>query len=160
VTPVTTSAENAVDDKPVVSSSKEVANQTGLITHNEVSEIAYNKAIVITNELYTDIKDLPLGLRIQRLQLNNSETNETSQRLTALVGFVSLNSTFSSIIKDEHRDKPLQTHVDECVEQAGKDDQPYPSAPLASSDHLEAGSLNLSEHTADEPLPCFCSADD
>jgi hypothetical protein len=78
MTPVATPAENAVDDKPVVSSSKEVANRTGLITHDEVSEIAYDKAIVITNKLYTDIKDLLLGLGIQRLQLNSSETNKTS----------------------------------------------------------------------------------
>ena len=38
------------------------------------------------------------------------------------------------------------------------DDQP--NNPAASSGHLEAGTLNLGKHTADELLPCFCSADD
>jgi hypothetical protein len=51
VTPVATPAENAVVDKPAVSSSKEVAN---------------SKVSVITNGLHTDLGDLPLGLGIQK----------------------------------------------------------------------------------------------
>jgi hypothetical protein len=161
VTPVATPAGNAVDDEPAVFSSKEVANRTGSITHEEISERAYEEASVIKNELHTDLEDLPLGLGIQRPRLNSSQTNEISQRLTVLVCSTILNGTFGPFsINNEHRDKPLQAHVDECVEQTGKYDQPYPSAPPAGSDHLDAGSLNLSEHAADEPLPCFCSADD
>jgi hypothetical protein len=70
--------ENTVDDKPVISSSKEVANQIGTITHNKLDNRAYNKATVITNELYIDIEDLLLGLRIQRPQLNSPKMKETS----------------------------------------------------------------------------------
>jgi len=50
--------------------------------------------------------------------------------------------------------------VDECIEQAGKDDQPYLSALLGVSDHLEAMTLELGKYTADEPLPYFYSAND
>jgi hypothetical protein len=64
------------------------------------------------------------------------------------------------IANNEHLDKSLQGPVDECVEQASKDDQPYLSAPLGVSDHLEAVTLELGKHVADEPLPYFCSADD
>jgi hypothetical protein len=49
--------------------------------------------------------------------------------------------------------------VDECVEQTRNDNQSSLSAPLAVSDNLEAVTLDLGEHTADEPLPCFYSAD-
>ena len=38
------------------------------------------------------------------------------------------------------------------------DDQP--NSPAASSGHLEAGTLNLGKYTVDEPLSCFCSAED
>lgn len=38
--------------------------------------------------------------------------------------------------------------MDECVEQACED---QPNGPAARSGHLEAGTLNLGEHTADEP---------
>ena len=75
VTLVATPTENTVDDEPAISSSKEVANRTGTITYNKLDNRAYDKATVITNELYTDIEDLLLGLRIQRLQLNSPKTS-------------------------------------------------------------------------------------
>jgi hypothetical protein len=78
VTLVATPAENTVDDEPAISGSKEVANQTGTITHNKVDDRAHNKATVITNELYTDIEDLLLGLGIQRPQWNSPKPKETS----------------------------------------------------------------------------------
>lgn len=150
-----------MDDEHAESSSKEVANRTGTITHDEVDDRAHDEATVIPNELYTDIEDLLLGLRIQRLQLNSPKTKETSQRLIVLVGSTIVDGTVGPFIaNNEHIDRSWQGAVDECAEQAGKDDEPYPSAPPASSDHLETGSLNLSEHTPGEPLPCFCSADD
>jgi hypothetical protein len=99
--------ENTVDDEPAISGSKEVANQTGTITHDKLDNRAHDEATVITNELYIDIEDLLLGLGIQRPQLNSPKT---SQRLTVPVGFTIVDS-------------------------------------------------DLGEHTADEPLPCFCSAD-
>ncbi len=99
-----------MDDEPAISGSKEVPNRTGTITHDELDDRAHNEATVITNELYTDIEDLLLGLGIQRPQLNSLKTKETSQRLTVPVG--------STIVDSD-----------------------------------------LGEHTADEPLPCFCSAD-
>jgi hypothetical protein len=67
VTLVATPAENTVDGKLTISSSKEVANWTGLIIYDKVDKRAYDKATIITNELYTDIENLLLGLRIQRL---------------------------------------------------------------------------------------------
>jgi hypothetical protein len=78
VTPVATPIENTVDDEPTISGSKEVANRTGTITHNELDNRAHDKATVITNELYTDIEDLLLGLGIQRPQLNSPKMKETS----------------------------------------------------------------------------------
>jgi hypothetical protein len=66
VTLVATPAENTVDNEPAISSSKEVANRTGLIIHDKVDKRAYDKATIITNELYTDIENLLLGLGIQR----------------------------------------------------------------------------------------------
>ena len=59
VTPVATSVENAVDDEPAVSCSKEVANQTSSIIHDEGDERPHDEAIIITNELLTDTEDLP-----------------------------------------------------------------------------------------------------
>ncbi len=149
-----------MDYEPAISGSKEVANRTGTITNNEVDDRAHDKATIITNELYTDIEDLLLGLGIQRPQLNSPKTKETSQCLTVPVGSTIVDGTVGPFIaNNEHLDKSLQGPVDECVEQAGKDDQPYLSAPPAGSDHLEAVTLDLGEHTADEPLPCFCNAD-
>lgn len=55
------------------------------------------------------------------------------------------------IANNEHLDKYLQEPVNECVGQAGKDDQPYLNAPRAVSDHLEAGTLDLGEPTAEPP---------
>jgi hypothetical protein len=52
---------------------------------------------------------------------------------------------------NQHLDKSLQTPVNEWVEQTGKDDQPYPNGPAAGGGHLEAGALNLGEHTVDDP---------
>jgi hypothetical protein len=39
--------------------------------------------------------------------------------------------------------------MDECIEQACEDNQP--NGPIARSSYLKAGTLNLGEHTADEP---------
>ena len=58
VIPIATPVENALDDEPAVFGSKEVTDKTGLITHDEVKERAYDEAIVITDGLHTDIKDL------------------------------------------------------------------------------------------------------
>ena len=55
-----------MDNEPAISGSKEVANRTGTITHDKLDNRAHDEATVITNELYTDIEDLLLGLRIQR----------------------------------------------------------------------------------------------
>jgi hypothetical protein len=52
------------------------------------------------------------------------------------------------ITNNEHLDKSLQTPVNGCVEQTGKDDQPYSNGPATGSGHLEAETLNLGEHTA------------
>jgi hypothetical protein len=67
-----------VDDELAISSFKEVANQTGLIIYNEVDKRTYDKATIITNELYTDIENLLLSLKIQRLQWNSLKLKETS----------------------------------------------------------------------------------
>ena len=80
--------------------------------------------------------------------------------LTVPVGSTIVDGTVGPIIaNNEHLDKTLQEPVDECVERAEKDGQPYLSAPPAASDNLEAVTPDLGKHTADEPLPCFCSAD-
>jgi hypothetical protein len=80
--------------------------------------------------------------------------------LTVPVGSTIVDGTVGPFIaNNEHLDKSLQEPVDECVEQAGKDDQPYLSAPPAARDDLEAVTPDLGNHTADELLPCFCSAD-
>jgi hypothetical protein len=136
--------ENTVDDEHVISGSKEVANQRGTITHNEVDNRAYNKATVITNGLYIDIKDLLLGLGIQRPPLNSPKTKETSQRLIVPVGSTIVDGIVGPFIANsEHIDKSLQEAMDECAEQAGKDDEPYPSCPLTGSDHPETPTLFL-----------------
>ena len=64
VTLIATPIENAIDDEPTISSSKEVANLIGLIIHNKVDKRAYNKVTIIINKLYIDIENLLLGLRI------------------------------------------------------------------------------------------------
>jgi hypothetical protein len=146
ITPVTTPAANALDDDP---NSKEDANRTDLITRDDVDERARNGASLITNELYIDRDNLP---GIQLPQLNSPKTKETSQRLTVLVDSTIVDGTAGPFIaNNEHLDKCLQELVDECVEQAGKDDQPYLNAPRAVSDHLEAGTLDLGEPTAEPP---------
>jgi len=43
------------------------------------------------------------------------------------------------ITNNKHLDKSLQMLANECVEQTGKDDQPYPNSPAASSSYLKAG---------------------
>ncbi|KAH8772419.1 hypothetical protein F5882DRAFT_381432 [Hyaloscypha sp. PMI_1271] len=76
------------------------------------------------------------------------KTKETSQRLTVLVDSTIVDGTADPFIaNNEHLDKYLQEPVDEYIEQAGKDDPPYLSAPRAVSDHLEAGTLDLGEPT-------------
>jgi hypothetical protein len=144
VTPVATPAENTVDDEHAISGSKEVANRTGTITHDEVDDRAHDEATVITNGLYTDIEDLLLSLGIQRPQLNSPKTKETSQRLIVPVGSIIVDGTVGPFIaKNEHIDKSLQEAMDECAEQAGKDDEPYPSCPPTRSDHPETPTLFL-----------------
>lgn len=76
--PIATLAENALDDEPAVSNSKEVANRTGSMICDEVDERAYNKATALTNKLLTDIEDLLLSLGIQRPQWNSPKPKETS----------------------------------------------------------------------------------
>jgi hypothetical protein len=128
-----------VDNEPAISSSKEVANRTGLIIHDEVDKRAYDKATIITNELYADIENLLLGLGIQRPQWNSPKPKETSQRLALLCSTIVDGSVGPFITNNEHLDKSLQTPANECVEQTGKDDQPYPNSPAAGNGHLEAG---------------------
>jgi hypothetical protein len=71
-------------------------------------------------------------------RLNSPKTKEASQRLTVLV-----DSTIKDVSADpfiannEHLDKSLQEPVDECIEQAGRDNQPYLSAPRADSEGCE-----------------------
>ena len=52
-------------------------------------------------------------------------------------------------INNERLDKFLQTPKNKYAEQVSRDDQP--NNPAATSGHLEAGSLNLGGHRADEP---------
>jgi hypothetical protein len=140
ITPVATPAATALDDGPAVSDSKEDANLTDSITRDDVDERAQD---------YTDRDNLP---RIQLPQLNSSKTNETSQRLTVPIDSTVVDGTAGPFFaNNEHLDKYLQEPVDECVEQAGKDNQPYLNAPRAVSGHLEATTLDLGEPTADEP---------
>jgi hypothetical protein len=54
-----------VDNELAASASREVANRTGSIIHEEV-EGAHGGATIIINELCIDIEDPP-GLGIQRL---------------------------------------------------------------------------------------------
>jgi hypothetical protein len=118
-----------------------------------VDERAHDEASLIANELYTDRDNLP---SIQLPQLSSPRTTETSRRLTVPVDSTVVDGTACpSFANNEHLDKYLQEPVDECVEQAGKDDQPYLSAPRAVSDHLEAVTLDLGEQTADEPPTLF-----
>ena len=76
------------------------------------------------------------------------------------VGSTIVHVTVSPFTNNTHIDKSLWGPVDECMEQTGKDNQFSLSPPPAVNDHLEAVTLDLGEHTADEPLPCFYSADD
>jgi hypothetical protein len=148
-------SENALDRKPTDSDSKEVTDQTGSITHDEVEERAYDEAIDITNEVHTDIEDL----LVQRPRWNNPKSKETPQRLTVPTDSIIVDGTVSPFTNNEHIDKSLQGPVDGCAQQAGRDNQPaLETSPAASS--LEAVTLDLGEHTVDEPLPCFYSADD
>ena len=62
-------------------------------------------------------------------------------------------------VNKEHLDKSVQGPEDEYLEQTRNNNQPSLSAPSAVSDHLEAVTLDLGKHTADEPLPCFYNAD-
>jgi hypothetical protein len=88
--------------------------------------------------------------------LNSPKTKETSQRLTVPIDSTVVDGTAGPFFaNNEHLDKYLQEPVDECVEQAGKDNQPYLNAPRAVSDHLEAMTLDLGEQTADEPPTLF-----
>jgi hypothetical protein len=128
-----------VDDEPAISASKEVANRTGLIIHDKVDERAYDKATIITNKLHTDIENLLLGLGIQRPQWNSPKLKEISQRLVLLCSTIVDGLVGPFITNNEHLDKSLQTPANECVEQTGKDDQPYPNGPAAGSGYLEAG---------------------
>jgi len=59
------------------------------------------------------------------------------------------------IANHEHLGKYLQKLIDECVEQAGKDDQPYLSAAQVVSDHLEVVTLDLGAKTAEETPTLF-----
>ncbi len=94
-----------------------------MITNNEVDDKAYDEVTIITNKLYTDIENLLLGLRIQRSQLNNPKMKETSQYLMVSVGSIIVDCTVGPFIaNNEYLDKSLQGPVDECVEQASKDD--------------------------------------
>jgi hypothetical protein len=146
ITPVATPAANALDDSP---DSKADANRTDSITRDDVDERAHDEAGLLTNELYTDRDNLP---RIQLPQLNSPKSKETSQRLTVPANSTIVDGTADPFIaNNEHLDKYLQEPVDEYVEQAGKDDQPYLSAPRAVSDHLEAGTLDLGKPTAEPP---------
>jgi hypothetical protein len=152
ITPVAAPAPIALDDDRAVSDSKEDANRTYSIPRDDVDERAHNDASLITNELYTDRDNLP---RIQLPQLNSPKTKEASQRLTVPVDSTIVDGSADPFIaNNEHLDKPLQEPVDEYVEQAGRDDQPYLSAPRAVSDHLEAVTLDLGEPTT-EPLASF-----
>lgn len=58
LTLVVTPTESTLDNKPVVSNSKEDTNQTDLITYDNVDKRVYNRGTVITNKLYIDINDL------------------------------------------------------------------------------------------------------
>ena len=49
-------ATNALDNDPVVSDSKEDANPTGLITHNDVDERLHGETSILSNELHTDMR--------------------------------------------------------------------------------------------------------
>jgi hypothetical protein len=128
--------------------SKEDANRTDSITRDDVDERAHDKADLITNELYTDRDNLP---SIQSPQLSSPRTTETSRCLTVPVDSTIVDGTAGPFFaNNEHLDKYLQEPVDECVELAGKDNQPYLNAPRAVSNHLEAVTLDLGEQTADE----------
>ena len=96
VIPVATPVENALDNEPAVFSSK-VTNQTGLITHDEVKERAYDEVIVIIDELHTDIKDL----LVQRPQWNNTKSKETSQRLAVPIDSTSVHGTVSPFTNND-----------------------------------------------------------
>jgi hypothetical protein len=72
--------------------------------------------------------------------------------LTVPVGSAIVDGTVGPFIaNNEHLDRFLQEPVDECVEQAGKDDQPYLIAPPAASDNLAAVTPGLGKTTADGP---------
>lgn len=150
VTPVATPAENDLDDELAVSSSKETADPTGSITHDDVDERGHGEASLFINNFNTDI---------QRLQWNRPKSKETSRSLMVPVDSTKVDDTVSPSTNNEHREKSLQTPVNEWIEQTGRDNQSYPNGPVTGGGYPEAGTLNLGVHTADEPLPCFYCAD-
>lgn len=95
VTPVATPAESALDDGPAASDSKEIANQTDSITHDEVDERVHDVASPVTGKL-TDIGDLVLSLEIQLP--NSPKTEEAPQRLTVPVGSTLVDGTIDPLI--------------------------------------------------------------
>ena len=96
-----------MDDEPTISGSKEVANRTGLIIHDEVDKRAYDKATIITNELHTDIENLLLGLGIQRPQWNSPKLKETFQRLVLLCSTIVDGLVGPFITNNKHLEKSL-----------------------------------------------------
>jgi len=56
LTPAATPGENALDNEPAVSGSKEVTNRTGSIIHNEADEQTHGEEIIITNEGLLDLE--------------------------------------------------------------------------------------------------------
>lgn len=94
-TPVATPAESTLDGEPAVSDSKEDANQTDSITHDDLDERVHDKYDLIRNELHTDVEDLPRGLGTQWPEWNSPKPKGTSQRLTVPVGSTIMDGTVS-----------------------------------------------------------------
>jgi hypothetical protein len=69
-----------------------------------------------------------------------------------------LNSITNPLLTNkEHLYKSVESPGDKCVEQKNSN-PPSLNGLSAVSDHPEAVTLDLGEHTADEPLPYFYSA--